>query len=119
MSFFNSIRGLLSSSAANFVQPAPLESYEREAADSDEAADEPMDLELPDREHADLLIETYFSTIHVAYPFLYKQQFMEGYQSSWQSTVNQNQLSWFQAQLRKYSCLVMDDQGSYQLTASR
>ena len=41
------------------------------------------DIRLPNRKKADSLIDIYFSTIHVAYPFICRQQFMKEYEAFW------------------------------------
>jgi hypothetical protein len=94
VSFFNSVRGLLSRDGSALPLPPPLESYEREGADSNVSVEAHGDLEIPDRETADKYIDTYFSTIHVAYPFLPKPSFMEEYESFWREGVAL-QSAWF------------------------
>lgn len=98
VSFFNSVRDLLQSNGATGRQ---LESYEREAAGSSDLLEDRSILELPDRLEADRFVDIYFSTIHLAYPFIRRQLFMEGYKSFWEEPRTYEEPSTFKSLLRE------------------
>ena len=78
-----------------------LDSYEKEEA-SPQHLSKLFPLELPSRDLADRYIEIYFSTIHVAYPFICQQTFRQDYAAFWQSrSLTDVSQTWF-ATLRKY-----------------
>lgn len=103
VSFFNSVKGLLQNdSLGQSHTGAPLESYEREPTDpTAPSVASPVDTSyeanvgglraqwltfgsiLPDRNVADKYIAIYFSTIHIAYPYIDRTQFSEDYEKYW------------------------------------
>ena len=99
VSFFNSVRDLLSNDGGQLQQPSPMESYERDAADPNDALEHHKNLDVPDREISDKYIATYFATIHVAYPFLCRPSFMHEYELFWHDATASS--SWFRPTLCK------------------
>ncbi|KAK5210441.1 hypothetical protein LTR41_004109 [Exophiala xenobiotica] len=63
---------------------ARIDSYEQERAPTQDPGDKSHVL-LPDRASADRLVHIYFSTIHIAYPFISEPDFRQTYESFWQS----------------------------------
>ncbi|KAK7897959.1 hypothetical protein LTR67_004591 [Exophiala xenobiotica] len=63
---------------------ARVDSYEQEGAPTQDPEDKSHVL-LPDRASADHLVHIYFSTIHIAYPFISEPDFRQTYESFWQS----------------------------------
>jgi hypothetical protein len=65
--------------------PKPrVDSYEQEGA-SQRQTPEDNHAVLPHRVTADSFLDIYFSTIHLAYPFIWQPTFRETYESFWQS----------------------------------
>ena len=80
--FFNSVQGLLREDSDEMNRVAVPESYECEPADLPSSAIQDYYLkDLPERHVTDELIETYFSTIHIAYPYICRQDFIKQYES--------------------------------------
>lgn len=84
--FFNSVKALLRGDTGKHPKDAGVESYEHEALQFSNALEHDAALCLPDREQANHWVDVYFSTIHVAYPFLCKPKFMTDYELFWEST---------------------------------
>lgn len=103
VSFFNLVKGLLSS-ASGRPEASQLESYEREVADQLDVSQGHGILELPDRETADGYVNVYFSTIHAAYPFLCRQQFMQDYHRFREGSLSAEQSPIFRSLLCKLIC---------------
>lgn len=49
-----------------------------------------MDSQLPDRSAADKYIAIYFSTIHIAYPYIDRRRFMDDYEKYWDAKQRSN-----------------------------
>lgn len=81
--FFNSVKDLLRHGPR--VQPEKLDSYERDESTLKDLS-ERFPPHLPSRDEADRCIEIYFSTIHVAYPFICQQEFRREYVKFWEYT---------------------------------
>lgn len=80
VSFFNAVRRVIRNNQEQQDVLPHLESYEREGADADLIGSE-VALILPDHNVSDRLVDVYFSTIHIAYPFICRQQFLRDYRS--------------------------------------
>ncbi len=63
---------------------ARVDSYEQEGPIAQDPGDKSHVL-LPERASADRLVYIYFSTIHIAYPFISEPDFRQTYESFWQS----------------------------------
>lgn len=102
VSFFNSVKALLQNQPLLHGDGAPLESYEREAAEMGNSEDDcsteaslvnmfisPCRTKLTvrnrasDRGAADKYITIYFSTIHIAYPFVDRRRFLDEFEKYW------------------------------------
>ncbi|RDW71451.1 hypothetical protein BP6252_08014 [Coleophoma cylindrospora] len=78
--FFHSVKEILQNGdASENVPHNVMQSYDG----SIPLLERGIALELPPRELADFYIDTYFSTIHIAYPFISKLAFMERYENFW------------------------------------
>lgn len=86
VSFFNSVRQLIQSSREQDAPP-DMESYERDVGDLDLTLRR-VAFDLPDKSLADRLVDVYFGTIHIAYPFICRQQFLQDYQSFWERSAD-------------------------------
>lgn len=58
-------------------------SYEQEEATQESAAGQSQAF-LPSKETADRYIDIFFSTIHIAYPFIWRASFVDKYEKFWQ-----------------------------------
>lgn len=85
VSFFNSVRQLIRSNREHQDVFPHLESYERDGADPDLLGGERL-LVLPDQHVSDKFVDVYFGTIHIAYPFVCRQQFLQDYRSFWEQS---------------------------------
>jgi hypothetical protein len=74
VSFFNSVKCLMSAT----TQSDEMDSYEIEE-DGIAEVNTHVAPDLPSREDADSFVNTCFSTIHVAYPFICQQAFLDQY----------------------------------------
>lgn len=101
VSFFNSVRDLLLRG-----QNGLMDSYERETIDALDVSEGQNDTELPGRASADTFVDIYFTTIHVAYPFIYRKQFLEDYCAFWERPPPSEPSPIFRALLCKPRCLV-------------
>jgi hypothetical protein len=61
-----------------------IDSYEQDEVQRQATLDEDQ-VYVPSRATADNYVEIYFSTIHIAYPFVWRPVFMETYEKFWQS----------------------------------
>ena len=96
VSFFNSVKGLLQTDSNG--PAATLESYEREAVEPSDSFEE-RNVEWPDSRSGNAYVEIYFSTIHVAYPFICKQHFMQDFQKFWEQDAALDESSTFNSLL--------------------
>lgn len=80
VSFFNSIKRLIRASD----ETEKLDSYEIEESSVADIASH-VAPDLPSREMSDRFIQVYFSSIHVAYPFICQQSFLQEYERFWAS----------------------------------
>ncbi|TPX15962.1 uncharacterized protein E0L32_000296 [Thyridium curvatum] len=74
--FFNLVKTVLQKNLPERVDDG-IDSYEQDDPVSDGPT--PNDMELPSPELADLYLEIYFSTIHIAYPFIPRRAFTESW----------------------------------------
>jgi hypothetical protein len=87
--FFNAMKQtLFESSCNNEPQQGDslcrIDSYEQDEVQRQATIDEDQ-VYLPKRATVDNYVEIYFSTIHIAYPFVWRPGFMETYEKFWQS----------------------------------
>ncbi|KAJ9283821.1 transcriptional regulator family: Fungal Specific TF [Paecilomyces variotii] len=81
--FFNTVRDCMREhESATTGEERDNQSYEQVDM-SDDTAAFGRPLQLPSQEEADRYIDIYFSTIHVAYPFLYKAAVLRQYHRLW------------------------------------
>lgn len=102
VSFFNSVKALLRNELMTDGDRVPLESYEHEASEplsSDVSSVEVLyvvctpsfsskanlttETSMSDRAAAEKYVNIYFSTIHIAYPFIHRQLFMQDFEKYW------------------------------------
>ena len=82
--FFNTIKQRLQvEDPLGSTQDDEIETYDQEELPLHGANDWTKTLELPSRELADSYVDIYFTTIHVAYPFICKPSFMVRYEKLW------------------------------------
>lgn len=86
--FFHAMKQALCQSStsgeqAEATQPHHPDSYEQDEGLQKAAVDEDQAF-LPPRATADNFVQIYFSTIHIAYPFIWQPEFMRKYESFWQ-----------------------------------
>lgn len=94
VSFFNSVKNLLQDNTHHDDGSARVDSYEREDGGPPDWSDG-VPPELPNKEVADSFIDVYFSTIHVAYPFMCQQSFIQEYAQFWNApSAKETQHTW-------------------------
>ncbi len=85
--FFHTARQFLRNEPANGDQDQ-LPSYDEEKPNALEPRKGPMPSHLPLRENADKYLEIYFSSVHIAYPFLCQETFRARYEKFWSDGVD-------------------------------
>ena len=76
--FFNLVKGILLEKHGRQLPEGDLDSYEQDDISPQNRAVS-ISLELPSPTLADEYIDTYFSTIHIAYPFVPRSSFLRTY----------------------------------------
>lgn len=104
--FFNLVDRVLQEKNVVMQAHDGMDSYEQDDLSPGSVRASDVPLELPNVADADRYLDIYFSTIHVAYPFLQKTTFMSIYRSIREDGLTENaECSWL-ALLRKSQTLV-------------
>lgn len=81
--FFNVIKHILRDvDSPDQADEEGFDSYEQNAGMEDRSTEE-VPLDYPRKERADVYVNTYFETIHVAYPFICESDFRKEYAKLW------------------------------------
>lgn len=86
VSFFNTIRHRLQHNIDGADEVSQLESYDQENLQTFTDAHSENPTQCPDYKSADKYVEIFFSTVHIAYPFICRQRFQRQYQEWWTET---------------------------------
>jgi hypothetical protein len=90
--FFNKIKEMFQHGLSVNAIEGGLQSYSQDRpTKSFNQSGKPF---IPDKEAADKYVEIYFSTIYIAYPFLYKPIFRSVYEDFWQGGEKKENASW-------------------------
>jgi hypothetical protein len=90
--FLNEVREMLQQGLTMNVIDGALKSYSQDRPTR--WVDKPIAPFLPDKKTADKYADTYFLTIHIAYPFLCEPRFRSAHESFWQGVEKRGNSSW-------------------------
>jgi hypothetical protein len=105
--FYHTIREILrDGDQSGGVPENDIQSYDQGILHLERQDQHDIHTDLPTRELADEYINIYFSTIHIAYPFICKPSFMELYERFWKGDLDITEnSSWLPLMCRSRTCL--------------
>ncbi|MCJ1333100.1 hypothetical protein MMC10_009794 [Thelotrema lepadinum] len=86
--FYNLVKQVFQEPKLSDPSPRSIDNYDQDEVDSQEA-DSGVPIQLPSNELVEEYLELYFATIHIAYPFIPQQTFLQTYKALRNGSANE------------------------------